>query len=97
MTTTRTTTRFTDRHGNPLWTLYGGRNASGNSTMKHHLTADSAADAWVNDCTDRKPEVEFVALCGTLVHHTIVGDSAAHIEPICRRCLHFAHLITTTA
>ena len=90
-----TTTRFTHRRtGNPLWTLYGGRNGGGKSIMKHHLTADSSADAWVNDCTDRKPEIEFVSLCGTFVNRTIVGAEAAHIESICRRCLHVAQPIT---
>jgi hypothetical protein len=83
-----TTTRFTDRRtSDALWTLYGGRNASGQSIMKHHLTADPSAEEWVNDCTDRKPEVKFAALCGTVVNHTIVGDSAANIDSICRRCL----------
>jgi hypothetical protein len=90
-----TTTRFIDRRtSGPLWTLYGGRNASGKSIMKHHLTADSSADAWVNDCTDRQPEVVFAALCGTFVNHTIVGDSAARIESICCRCLRAAQSIT---
>lgn len=74
------TLTYTDASNRQLWVLAGARNC-----RQYHLTADTRASQFVNDCTNGTG-IEFLSVCGKQVSETLVQTGTNSPVSVCKKC-----------